>query len=74
MILRETYGPTNRIGECGIKTNSELLYKYKSKFILTVMKIRRIEWLGHVIRMNDTRFVKKFFEGKFRRKKRYWTT
>jgi len=24
----------------------------------------RLEWLGHVIRMNETRFVKKIFGGK----------
>jgi len=31
---------------------------------VTVIKIRRLEWLGHVIRMNKTRSVKKMFEGK----------
>ena len=32
-------------------------------YIVTVVKIRRLEWLGHVIRMNKTRSVK-IFEGK----------
>jgi len=31
---------------------------------VTAIKIRRIEWLGHVSRMNETRSVKKNFEGK----------
>ena len=31
---------------------------------MTVIKIRRLECLGHVIRMNETRSVKKIFEGK----------
>jgi len=31
---------------------------------LAVIKIRRLEWLGHVSRMNETRSVKKIFEGK----------
>jgi len=31
---------------------------------VTVIKIRRMEWLGHVIRMNETGSVKKIFEGK----------
>jgi hypothetical protein len=31
---------------------------------VTVIKIRRLEWLGHVIRMNETRSVKKILEGK----------
>ena len=37
---------------------------YKSQDIVTVIKIRRLEWLGHVSRMNETRSVKKIFEGK----------
>ena len=31
---------------------------------MKVIKIRRLEWLGHVVRMNETRSVKKIFEGK----------
>jgi len=31
---------------------------------VTVIKIIRPEWLGHVSRMNETRSVKKIFEGK----------
>ena len=38
--------------------------KCKSHDIVTVIKIRRPEWLGHVSRMNETRSVKKNFEGK----------
>jgi hypothetical protein len=47
-----------------LKLNLELITKYKSQDIVTVIKIRRLEWLGHVIRMNETRSVKKIFEGK----------
>jgi hypothetical protein len=46
------------------KINAELITKYKSKDIITVIKIRRLEWLGHVIRMDETGSVKKIFEGK----------
>ena len=45
------------------KTNLELIIKYKSQDIVTVIKFRSLELLGHVIRMNETRFVKKIFEG-----------
>jgi hypothetical protein len=31
---------------------------------VNVIKIRRLEWLGLVVRMNETRSVKKIFEGK----------
>jgi len=32
--------------------------------VFVVIKFRRLEWLGHVVRMNETRSVKKIFEGK----------
>jgi len=35
-----------------------------------VIKIRKLEWLGHVIRMNQTRPVKKIFEGKLEGRRR----
>jgi hypothetical protein len=38
--------------------------KYKAPNIVNVIKIRRLEWFGHVVRMNETRSVKKIFEGK----------
>jgi hypothetical protein len=41
-----------------------IIYAYKSQDIITVIKIRRLEWLGHVIRMDETRSVEKIFEGK----------
>ena len=46
------------------KTNEELMTKYKTPDIVSIIKIRRLEWLGHGVRMNETRSVKKIFEGK----------
>jgi len=63
-ILRKTYGSTKENGQWGIKTNEELRTKRKSQDIVTVIKIRRLEWLGNVSRMDETRCVKKIFEGK----------
>jgi transcription termination factor 2 len=63
-ILRKIHGPTKENGQQIIKTNAELITKYKSQDIITVMKIRRLEWFGHVIRMDETRSVKKIFEEK----------
>jgi len=63
-ILRKLYGPTKENGQWRIKTNEELRTKFKSQDTVTVIKIRRLEWLGHGIRMNETRSVKKIFEGK----------
>jgi hypothetical protein len=42
-----------------IRTNAEVITKYKSQDIVNVIKIRRLEWLGHVIRMDETGCVKK---------------
>jgi hypothetical protein len=61
-ILRKIYGPTKENGQWSIKTYAELITKYKSQDIITVIKIRRLEWLGHVIRMDETRSVKNIFE------------
>jgi hypothetical protein len=61
--LRKIYGPTKENGQWRIKTNEELITKYKSQDIITVIKIRRLEWLGQV-RMDESRSVKKIFEGK----------
>ena len=63
-ILSKIYGPTKENGWWRIKTNEELMTKYKTPDIVSIIKIRRLEWLGHVIRMNETRSVKKIFEGK----------
>jgi hypothetical protein len=38
--------------------------QYKAPDIVNVIKIQRMEWLGHGVRMNETRSVKKIFEGK----------
>jgi hypothetical protein len=63
-IMRKIYGPTKEKGQCRIRNNAELITKHKSQDIVTVIKIRRLEWLGHVIRINETRSVKKILEGK----------
>ena len=62
--MRKIHGPTKENGQWRIKTNEELRTKYKSQDIVTVIKTRRLEWLGHVSRMNEIRSVKKIFEGK----------
>ena len=63
-ILRKIYGTTKENGQWRIKTNLDLITKYESQDIVTVIRIGRLEWLGHVIRMNETRSIKKIFEGK----------
>ena len=38
-ILRKTYGPTKENGQWRIKTNADLITKYKSQDIVTLIKI-----------------------------------
>jgi hypothetical protein len=47
-----------------MKMNQEIYNKFKSPNILTVIKVGRSAWLGHVVRMVGTRIVKKLLEGK----------
>jgi hypothetical protein len=49
--LRKIYGPTKEKRQWRSKTNEELMTKYKSPDIVNVLKFRRLEWLGHVVRM-----------------------
>jgi hypothetical protein len=41
-----------------MRSNLELQNAYKPRVIVTEIEIRRLEWLGHVIRMEDTRIPK----------------
>jgi hypothetical protein len=72
-IMRKTYGPTKENGQWRIKINEELMTKNKAPVIVNVIKIRRLEWLGHVVRMNETRSVK-IFEGKLEGRRRSKST
>jgi hypothetical protein len=37
---------------------------YRKQNIVTTIKVRRLEWAGHLVRMSDDRTVKKVFLGK----------
>jgi hypothetical protein len=58
-ILRKIYGPKCEQGVWRIRSNLEIQNMYKSPDI-----VRRLEWLGHVIRMEDTRLPKMIFNAK----------
>jgi hypothetical protein len=62
-ILRKIYGPTYENGHWRIQINSELESKYKSQDIVSIIKVQRLEWLGHIT-MHETRTAKKIFEEK----------
>jgi hypothetical protein len=47
-----------------IRSNLEIQNMYKSPDIVTEIKVRRLEWLGHVVRMEDTCLPKMVFNAK----------
>jgi hypothetical protein len=62
--IEENIWTNKENGQWRIKTNAELITKYKAPDTVNVIKIQRMEWLRHVVRMSETRSVKKIFEGK----------
>jgi hypothetical protein len=55
----------------GSPGNSMIFYnKFKYPAILPAIKVRRLEWLGCVVKVDIERRVKKLLEGKSRREKR----
>jgi hypothetical protein len=63
-ILRKIYGPKSEQGIWRIRSNLEIQNMYKSPDIVTEIKVRGLERLGHVVRMEDTRLPKMVFNGK----------
>jgi hypothetical protein len=64
-ILRRVYGLKRGTNGWRIRTNKELQDQYRSADIVTSIKARRLEWAGHVVRLDGEESV----SGKFRRKK-----
>jgi hypothetical protein len=56
-ILRKIYRPKSEQRLWRI-CKPEIQNMYKSPDIVTEFKVRRLEWLGHVVRMEDTRLPK----------------
>ena len=47
-----------------IRTNQELRELHKDLDTVANIKKKRLEWVGHVVRMDQGRIVKKIFESK----------
>jgi hypothetical protein len=60
-FLRKTYGPKSEQGLWRTRSNLEIQNMYKSPDIVTEIKVRSLEWLWHVVRMEDTRLPKTVF-------------
>ena len=58
-ILRKIYGPVKENELWRIRRNDELEAIIKGENIVRFIKCRRIRWLGHIERMQDTAMTKK---------------
>jgi len=62
--LRRIYGPTHEGGCWRPRWNNELYSLYKKLNIVEDIKIRRLEWAGHIM-MEEERIPKKVLNGNF---------
>jgi hypothetical protein len=60
-ILRAIFGPTNHNGEWRIKYNNELYTLFKGSALITYIKINRLRWAGHVIRLEEQNPARRVF-------------
>jgi hypothetical protein len=63
-ILRRIHGPVVEQGIWGKRSSQELLELYKHLDIVADIKRKRVERIGHVVRMDHGRTVKKVFQSK----------
>jgi hypothetical protein len=64
-ILRRIYGPTQEGGRWRPRWNNELYSLYNEPNIVEDIKIKRLGWAGHIIRMEEERIPKKVLNGNF---------
>jgi hypothetical protein len=60
-IFRKIYGPKYEDGEWKSRTNQELEELCKGKNIVKWIKGQRLNWLGHLDRMEEDRMPKQIF-------------
>jgi hypothetical protein len=64
-ILRRICGTVQDNGQWRIRYNKELYELYGEPDLVTCIKLKRLQWAGHVQRMEGTRIPKKVFKAKF---------
>jgi hypothetical protein len=69
-ILIRVHGPGVEQGMLRIRTDHELRKLYKELDVLADIKKKRLEWTGHVVRMDQGRTVKKIMESKPKSRRR----
>jgi hypothetical protein len=61
-IKMDIYGPVVKQGKRRIRTNEELRELYEDLDIVADIKQNRLEWIRHIIRLDQGRTVKQIFE------------
>lgn len=62
-ILRAIFGPIREGDVWRRRYNHEIAKLFKEKDIINYIKSKRIQWLGHIERMDNSRGTKKIFKG-----------
>jgi hypothetical protein len=66
-ILRRIYGPINENGQWRCGYNTELYELYKDIDIVNDVKLKRLQWAGHVVRLPEERIPRKVLMGRLER-------
>jgi hypothetical protein len=70
LFERKIYGTVLQNGEFRIRYNEELNELIKGDDIVRFIEAQRLQWLGHVERMNETAMPKRMLQGKIYTRKR----
>lgn len=62
-ILRRIYGPMYDKREWRIRYNDEIYQLYKELRLSVYVRLRRLQWSGHIQRMQDGRIPKEVLDG-----------
>jgi hypothetical protein len=58
-VVRKIYGPVLVNGQWQNRHNNEIYTVYKEMELTRNIRLRRLHWMGHVMRMKDERVPKK---------------
>jgi hypothetical protein len=64
-ILRKIFRPVCVNGSWRLRSNEELCSMYRSADVITHIKLRRLEWAGHVHQMQSSRIPKNLRKGEY---------
>lgn len=62
-VLRRIMGPVIENGAYRLRKNKEIYDLYDDLRVSHFVRIQRFKWLGHLVRMDDDRAVKKLYYG-----------